>query len=317
VCPYGTFVFLHSMISTLVRAKPALAFFFLYLSLYLVSCSKEKQEQPLQKETPAPAVKKVDTSTAKKDTIAQAKDTTLQAADTTRHLYKSFYLDGAKSLNDLSKDLGPEKMSILFKINRRDLKHLKMGDSVVIPLNGNDEMIYSPYPAHISALDSVKKILLVSRQVQAFGAYENGKLVKWGPTSTGKKATPTPEALFHTNWKSLETHSTVDEAWILKWYFNLDNREGISLHEYDLPGYPASHSCIRLLSPDAQWIYNWAEQWRLSPDRKTIAKNGTPVLVFGDYAYGKTPPWKKLARNEHVTDLKEEDLARVIGKFLK
>jgi hypothetical protein len=265
------------------------------------SCSKEKEEPP---KSPAQGV----TTPAQKDTV---KKTILENS-----LYKPYKLTGAQSLADLSQELGKEKMFILFKINRRDLKHLKEGETITIPNSDSSEMTYSPFPDSLALLDSVRKILIVSRRVQAFAAYENGRLVKWGPTSTGKKATPTPEGLYHTNWKSKETHSTVDEAWILKWYFNLNSHEGISLHEYDLPGYPASHSCIRLLAEDAEWIYNWAEQWKIASDRRTVTENGTPVIVFGDYAYSKTPLWKKLIGNLHATDLPEKELTGTIGKYL-
>src|SRR5579872_3631919 len=214
--------------------------------LFLASCTKKNEEAPKIVVPP----KKVEQPLLEKKKEVAITDT---------GLYRKYPLTGAKSLSDLSDQLGSAGMMIVFKLNRRDLKHLKEGETIVIPNRGDSEMTYSPYPLHTAKLDSVKKILFVSRKVQAFAAYDSGRLVKWGPTSTGKKTTPTPAQLFYTNWKSLETHSTVDGAWILKWYFNLDNLEGISLHEYDLPGYPASHSCIRLLPEDAEWIYYWAD----------------------------------------------------------
>jgi lipoprotein-anchoring transpeptidase ErfK/SrfK len=96
--------------------------------------------------------------------------------------------------------------------------------------------------------------LLISYPIEAFGAYEQGKLVRWGPTSLGKKSTKTPTGLFFTNWKSKETISTEDSSWILKWYFNLVNSTGVSIHQYGLPGYPASHACARLYEEDAKWF---------------------------------------------------------------
>jgi lipoprotein-anchoring transpeptidase ErfK/SrfK len=273
----------------------------------LSSCQKKKEEFP---KVESPVI-------VKKDTIAkQLPKNNKEENKPDTGIYKTFYLDGAKSLSSLSSELGPEKMLLVFKLNRRDLRHLKQGDSIVLPNKGDSELTYSPFPLQIPELDSLKKILFVSRKIQAFAAYEKGILVKWGPTSTGKKTTPTPEKLYHTNWKSLETHSTVDEAWILKWYFNLDNLEGISLHEYELPGYPASHSCVRLLASDAEWIYHWADQWKLSPERKFVAENGTPVIVFGNYSYGKIPLWKKLQRDPHVTDVTEKEIIDVKEKFL-
>ncbi|RPI72970.1 MAG: hypothetical protein EHM47_07060, partial [Ignavibacteriales bacterium] len=113
-------------------------------------------------------------------------------------------------------------------------------------------MPYSPFPKHAEILDSVKKILIYSYPIQAFAAYEFGTLVRWGPTSLGKRSTPTPTGLFHTNWKAKRTISTVDSTWVLPWAFNLDNFAGVSIHQFDLPGYPASHACARMLDTDAE-----------------------------------------------------------------
>ncbi|MDP4220664.1 MAG: L,D-transpeptidase [Bacteroidota bacterium] len=285
--------------------KPRRYFVLFFLLPLVVSCSKQKEEEPSKKSAPV-----VTTAPLPK------KDTVVAKALPENGLYKAYKLTGAQALVELTEELGPKKMTILYKINRRDLKHLKQGETIAVPNSSDSESTYSPFPLRVYSLDSVSKVLMVSRRVQAFAAYEHGNLVEWGPTSTGKKATPTPEGLYHTNWKSKETHSTVDDAWVLKWYFNLDNLEGISLHEYDLPGYPASHSCVRLLADDAQWIYNWAEQWKLSADRKTVATEGTPVIVFGDYAYGKTPPWKKLTSDSSATSLSDKEVTGAVARFL-
>ena len=45
-------------------------------------------------------------------------------------------------------------------------------------------------------------------RVQAFAAYDSGALVRWGPTSTGRREMPTPARLFHTNWKARQRTST-------------------------------------------------------------------------------------------------------------
>ena len=182
---------------------------------------------------------------------------------------------------------------MVLKLNRLDLKHLRKGVTVVVPDAPADLMAFSPFPRELEAARSLSKLILVSREAQAFGAYESGKLVHWGPTSTGKKSTQTPTGLFHTNWKKKETRSSVNSAWILPWAFNLDNFDGIAFHQYDLPGFPASHGCVRLLSADAQWIFGWADTWILSK-AQSIAAYGTPVVIFGDYAYGKEAPWKRL-----------------------
>jgi hypothetical protein len=78
----------------------------------------------------------------------------------------------------------------------------------------------------------------------------------------------------------------------LKWYFNIDSYEGVSMHEFEMPGYAASHSCIRMLGRDARWFYKWGHEWVLENGK--VKQDGTPVLIFGHYAYGKRPPWKRL-----------------------
>jgi hypothetical protein len=149
-------------------------------------------------------------------------------------------------------------------------------------------------PATVPALATSPKFIAVSRRVQAFGAYEYGRLVRWGPTSTGKASTPTDSGLFFTNWKSRTTISTEDPSWILDWYVNIIALKGVAFHQYDLPGRPASHGCVRLLEVDAKWVYRWAAQW--VPGRGSHVKQyGTPVLIFGDYRYGAPAPWIGLA----------------------
>ncbi|MCK7523147.1 MAG: L,D-transpeptidase [Ignavibacteriales bacterium] len=117
---------------------------------------------------------------------------------------------------------------------------------------------------------------------------------------TGKhrqRGDPTPNGLFHTNWKAEETTSTFDDEWKLKWNFNLDNFEGVALHQYEMPGYPASHSCVRLYEKDAEWIYNWADQWIVTADEESILAYGTPVIIFDEYDFDSPKPWKELVND--------------------
>jgi L,D-transpeptidase catalytic domain len=193
------------------------------------------------------------------------------------------------------RSLDSAELLTVLKINRVDERHARRGN-LIVPDSIGPELEYSPLPDSLSGLAAVPKFMLVSRQVQAFGAYENGRLVHWGPISSGKATTPTDSGLFFTNWKSRTAISTVDPSWILDWYVNFIAMEGVAFHQYDLPGRPASHGCVRLLESDAQWVYRWTEQW--IPGRgPEVTRYGTPVLVFGDYDYTAPPPWQRLAED--------------------
>lgn len=230
--------------------------------------------------------------------------------------FETYTVKGAKSLAELESNYGKDGVETILKINRVDRRHVAAGSTLIIPTEKVDLMAVAPFPAELDAVSSVDKFILVSRRVQAFGAYESGKLVYWGPTSTGKKATPTPAGLYFTNWKSKETRSSVNRSWRLPWYFNLSNTGGYAFHQYDLPGVPASHGCVRLLVEDAQWIYNWADQWILNSDRSSIAAYGTPVVIFGDYAYGAKAPWKNLIESARATDVSVEEIEAALQRNL-
>jgi lipoprotein-anchoring transpeptidase ErfK/SrfK len=149
-----------------------------------------------------------------------------------------------------------EQIALLEKLNRADQVHLVRLPEIVVPGRWDlDELDYSPLPTVWQDAAESPKTIVLSQPFQVFGAYENGKLVRWGPVSSGRKAKPTPPGLFYLNWKSKGRKSTVDGGWFLRWYFNFINERGISFHEFDLPGRPESHGCVRLLSRDAEWIF--------------------------------------------------------------
>jgi len=187
-----------------------------------------------------------------------------------------------------------EQLGVLEKLNRRDLEHLIRLDAIVVPETWTDELSFSPLPADWPAAQAHLKALVVDQPSQLFGAYEAGKLVRWGPVSSGRKETPTPAGEFTLTWRAKSRRSTDNEQWVLKWYFNFVNARGVSFHQFDLPGVAASHACVRLLERDARWVYDWGQEWTLSPDRKTVLATGTPVVIVGTYAFDRPAPWLSL-----------------------
>ncbi len=226
--------------------------------------------------------------------------------------YTALTLSSENPIKELGDAVGKDNVDTVLRINRIDSRFLAKGMILTVPSDMSDLMALSPLPRVLPTAQSIPKILIISQRVQAFGAYEYGVLTKWGPVSSGKKSTPTPSKLFFANWKGKEVVSTVDDEWILKWNFNLDNFDGIGMHLYEMPGHPASHSCVRLLEDDALWLYDWVEQWILERDGVTLKAHGTPVLIFGKYDFESPAPWKQLVTDSQATSVLTDEIDEVL-----
>lgn len=196
------------------------------------------------------------------------------------------------------KQYTPPQIAMLEKLNRRDVEHLVRLKELIVPdpwpADESDELAYGLMPAIWDWAAERSKAIIVLQPEQLFGAYEFGKLVRWGPVSTGRKDTPTPAGVFNLTWKAKSRTSTDNDQWLLKWYFNFINSRGVSFHQFELPGYAASHACVRLLERDAMWFYTWGEQWKLSPNGRDILQQGTTVVVSGEYGHDKPGPWTSI-----------------------
>ncbi len=211
------------------------------------------------------------------------------------------------------KEYSAEQKDILYALNRVDGSNLGRADTLIIPNNWpTDRRELSPFPQSVAAMQGINKMILFSYPIQAYAVYTNGILEKWGPTNMGSKAHKTPTGLFFTNWKSKESVSTVNSSWILKWNFNIANKDGVGFHQYALPGYPASHSCLRLLAKDAEWLYSFADQWKLDDSRNNVEVKGTPVLVYGEYPWGARRPWRNLLDDPKANDVSEAEITSMV-----
>jgi hypothetical protein len=232
--------------------------------------------------------------------------------------YRVVRIPDPRALRGLYRAIGPERFLLALKVNRCDSLHVRNGDSLMVPDSSAGLLDLSPFPHQIPSTREVGKLVLVSRRVQAFAAYDSGRLERWGPTSTGRETLQTPEGLYHTNWKDADRTSTFNEEWLLKWYINLESFLGISFHLFELPGYPASHSCIRLLENDAIWLYDWVDQWKIArDDPRHILKEGTPVVVFGRFRYGKKSPWRMLAADSTATNVPLAEIEGALDAYLR
>lgn len=305
--------------------------------LFLIGCKKEVETQEVETDTlttpqnietkiDSIAIKRNDSiELAKKDSVAAVKKAELEKSKKSKKfsVYKgdAFSYWPIKASDSLRKlfynTFTKEQQYTIAALNRIDTDHIKTRDTLVVPNEFKAAfMDYTPFPRKLDNLTEVPKVVIFSYPIQAYGVYEKGNLVKWGPTNMGKKASQTPRGLFFTNWKGRKVRSTVDDEWILNWNFNISNSGGVGWHQYALPGYPASHSCLRLLDADAQWLYNWADQWVLSNDKKAVKVKGTPVIVYGDYKFGVKGIWHQLVEDPTVTNISKSALEAIVEPYL-
>ena len=271
--------------------KKLIVLFGFIIALSIVSCKKMEAENTPHKEK---IVKKAPIRKAPKDV--------------------SYTLENTKEWLKTNKDSA--SLEIALAVNRTDKAFFAKMDSVIIPTDmSGDIAFYLPFPVEVPYLADVDKILFFSYLTQTFAAYENGILIYTGPTNMGKKKNPTPTGLFFCNWKAEETISTVDDEWKLLWNFNIANKGGIGFHQYDMPGFPASHSCLRLQEKDAKYLYEWADQWILVDDENVKFK-GTPVVVFGSYPFGQPKPWLQLVKNPKALTISESEMEKVTAPYL-
>ena len=232
----------------------------------------------------------------------------------------TYRFDSTKNLIDTLKK-NNEIARIVAAVNRTDYRHLINMDTIIVP-NDLSKTVenYLPFPLQVPYLKDVDKIVYFSYPSQSFAAYEYGELVYTGQTNMGSKAHPTPQQLYFTNWKAEETVSTFNDEWELRWNFNIENKEGIGWHQYELPGYPASHSCLRMTERDAKYMYEWADQWKLKGTDNVLAK-GIPAIVFGSYDFDGAKPWLQTVSNPAALEIStaaiEKETAAYLNEILK
>ena len=146
---------------------------------------------------------------------------------------------------------------IFMKVNRLDERHFPTGREALVPVDLNKARLYSPVPTTLSDSRGKREIrIFIDRQY--FGAYEDGKLLFWGPVSSGKKQKPTPPGKFFVNYKERFRRSLKYENAPMP--FSINYYKGFFMHQQSLPGRPASHGCVRLLQVDAERLFFWSQR---------------------------------------------------------
>lgn len=96
--------------------------------------------------------------------------------------------------------------------------------------------------------------ILVSIPQQKAWVFDGSDLVATSPVSTGKRGHETPTGRFHILQKAVHHRSNIYSNAPMPYMQRLTTG-GIALHAGHLPGYPASHGCIRLPWGFAKRLY--------------------------------------------------------------
>jgi L,D-transpeptidase catalytic domain len=107
--------------------------------------------------------------------------------------------------------------------------------------------------------------IIISIADQRISLYENGALIARSSVSTGVERHPTPLGVFSVLSKKKWHRSNIYSAAPMP-YMQRITWSGIALHAGDLPGYPASHGCIRLTNDFAIRLWH-------------LTKWGTRVII--------------------------------------
>lgn len=145
--------------------------------------------------------------------------------------------------------------TVFLKVNRIDRRHIPWGREALVPVDREKAIRFSPVPTCLADTRGDREIrVFLDRQY--FGAYEKGALLFWGPISSGRQKHRTPSGRYQVQYKQRFRRSLKYENAPMPYSINYN--EGFFLHEQSLPGYPASHGCVRLLKNDAQRLFTWS-----------------------------------------------------------
>lgn len=107
--------------------------------------------------------------------------------------------------------------------------------------------------------------IVVSLADQSLYAYNGTELVAYSNISSGKPGHETPTGTFTVSQKDVDHHSNLYENAPMPFYMRLTDG-GVGLHAGFIPGYPASHGCVRLPMGMARELYQHVQ-------------SGTPVEI--------------------------------------
>ncbi|MCZ7594865.1 MAG: L,D-transpeptidase family protein [Hyphomicrobium sp.] len=139
-------------------------------------------------------------------------------------------------------------------------------------------------------------VLVVSLSKQTVTVYDDGKQIAKSPISSGMSGHPTPTGIFSILEKNRYHYSNLYGGAPMPFMQRVTN-SGVAMHAGDLPGYPASHGCIRLPYSFARNLFGITEigaRVIISNEDLTPAEFNSPHLI------GPLPP-DNVVQNDAAT----------------
>jgi lipoprotein-anchoring transpeptidase ErfK/SrfK len=124
-------------------------------------------------------------------------------------------------------------------------------------------------------------IIAISIDQQKVRVYDANGLFAESPVSTGMKGHSTPMGVFSVIQKNKMHRSNIYSGAPMP-YMQRITWSGVALHAGVLPGYPASHGCIRMPMAFAVKMWNWTRMGArviITPGQITPANFSHPLLV--------------------------------------
>jgi L,D-transpeptidase catalytic domain len=171
------------------------------------------------------------------------------------------------------------------------------GKKLAVPKNLDSTTILDVSPFPLSITKEGEKTIIIDQDKLAWGAYDiDGKLVKWGPISSGKDYCPDINRSCNTQTGVFRIFNKQDSRCRSRAFpvgeggakmpYCMFFYKGFAMHgSFDMPGKRDSHGCVRLFTRDAKWLNEKFVQ--LSTRENNL--QGTKVIIQKLTYFGYQP----------------------------
>jgi lipoprotein-anchoring transpeptidase ErfK/SrfK len=159
----------------------------------------------------------------------------------------------------------------------RRLDTTRLTERIVAALRGNTRLpvrVRTKPVAPKVSVGTYAKVIVINRSINRLYLYNGNKLFRTFPVATGQAIYPTPRGTWHivVKYRNPWWYPPTSSSWAqglkpvppgpdnplgTRW-MGLD-APGVGIHGTDAPssiGYSASHGCVRMQVPDAEWLFD-------------------------------------------------------------